>query len=100
MVDKADKVVMDAIDEALSILGNKAKEAVYYFMEREYGLQKDDIPSNLKNFHDGLHMLFGVGANIIEKHIYNCLQNRIGIRARIEPELDFIEVVNKLRSFA
>lgn len=45
-------------------------------------------------------MLFGVGANIIEKHIYNCLQNRIGIRARIEPELDFIEVVNKLRSFA
>lgn len=99
-MDEADKILVEAIDDALSILGYKAREAVYYFMEKEYRLPKEGIPSNLKNFHEGLHLLFGVGANIIEKHIYNCLQKRLGIKVRIEPELDFVEVINKLKSLA
>ncbi|MEM0052777.1 MAG: hypothetical protein QXL89_01070 [Nitrososphaeria archaeon] len=99
-VDKADKMLKEAIDEALSILGYKAKEIVYYFLEKEYGLKREEIPSNLKGFHDGLHMLFGIGANVIEKHIYNCTQNKIGVRIRIEPEQDFVEILNRLKSFA
>lgn len=99
-MDKADRIIAEAIDDALSILGNKAKELVYYFMEREYGLKREKIPLNLNSFHDGLHMLFGLGANILEKHIYNCLQKRIGIMARVEPELDFVEVLNRLKGFA
>lgn len=98
-MDKADKMLIEAIDEALSILGNKAKEIIYYFLDKEYGLKREEISSNLKGFHDGLHLLFGIGANIIEKHIYNCAQNKIGVRIRIEPEQDFVEVLNKLKSF-
>ncbi len=98
-MDKADKMLIEAIDEALSILGNNAKMMVYYFLESECGLKKEDIPSNLKGFHDGLHLLFGIGANIIEKHIYSCIQNKIGVRIRIEPEQDFVEILSKLKSF-
>lgn len=97
-LDKVDIIVLDAVDEALSILGDKGKNAVYYFIEKEYHLRKEDIPSNLRKFHDCLQKIFGIGANVIEKHILNILKDRTGIETEMDPELSFVEKMNSLKT--
>lgn len=56
-IDKEDKMLIEAVDEALSILGNNVKMMVYCFLEIKCGLKKEDILSNLKGFRDELHFL-------------------------------------------
>ncbi len=96
-LDEADRIILEAIDETLSILGDKSKEAIYYFFEREYLLSKQDIPSNLRKFHDCLQKVFGIGANVLEKYIINILKNRTGIEAEIDSGMDLVEKLENLR---
>jgi len=97
MLDNVDRIVLDVIDEALSILGNKGKESVYYFMEREYLLEKEDIPSNLRKFHDCLRLVFGVGANVLEKHIISTLMKKASVELELDADLDFVESMEIVR---
>lgn len=97
-LDKVDMIILEAIDETLSILGDKGKEAIYYFFEREYLLGKQDIPSNLRKFHDCLQKVFGIGANVLEKHILSVLKNRTGIEPETDSEMDFVEKLENFRT--
>ncbi|MCX8189471.1 MAG: hypothetical protein N3F64_07135 [Nitrososphaeria archaeon] len=97
-LDKVDKIILEAIDETLSILGDKGKESIYYFFEKEYLLSKQDIPSNLKKFHECLQKVFGIGANVLEKHLLNILKNKTGIETEMDQEMDFVEKLENLRT--
>lgn len=95
--DKVDQMILDAIDESLSILGDKGREAVYYFLEREYCIEKEDIPKNLKTFLDCLRLVFGVGANILEKYILDNLRKRASVEYKLDYSLNFLETVEKIK---
>ncbi|MEM3870977.1 MAG: hypothetical protein QXE05_00205 [Nitrososphaeria archaeon] len=97
MSDKVDRIILDAIDESLSVLGEKGKEAIYYFLEREYLIEKEDIPSNLQTFDECLRLVFGVGANIIEKYIIINLKKKAKIEITLDPSLNFVETVEKIK---
>ncbi|MGD0331112.1 MAG: hypothetical protein ABSB40_11845 [Nitrososphaeria archaeon] len=88
-----DGLIFQAIDEALSILGNKSRESIYYFLESEHGLSKEEIPSNLKRFHEALRMIFGAGAYVLEKHIRSCLEKKFGTYIPLIKDQDLIEFV-------
>ena len=92
-----DNMVLEAIDEALSILGVNVKESVYYFAEADYGLTREKIPSNLKKFHEVLHMLFGIGSYTIEKYIRSCLMKKFSVNVPEEKDLDLAEFVSRLK---
>lgn len=97
MLDKVDLIVLEAIDEALSVLGEKGKNAVYYFFEREYLLEKEDIPKNLTKFDDCLRLVFGVGANVLEKHIISTLMKKASVELELNSDLDFVESMEIVR---
>jgi len=93
-----DLMVQEAIDEALSILGDGAKKAIYYYVEVNYGLRKEDIPKNLKKFHEALKLLFGVGTYALERHISHCVEERFKVKLPKDEDLDLAEFVDKVKA--
>jgi hypothetical protein len=73
-----EKLLLEAVDEALTSLGGSAKQAVYYHLENKFKIRKDDIPSRLEDFMNGLESIFGLGANFIEIMIMKKLYEKVG----------------------
>jgi hypothetical protein len=90
-----DKLLLSAIDEAFSSLGESAKQSIYFHIETS-NLTKDKIPKNLQEFQAGLEKIFGVGARFIEILIMKNLYAKIGQPLATEKnnQLEFIEYVN------
>jgi hypothetical protein len=60
-----EKILMEAVDEGLSILGESAKQSIYLRLEKLYGIKKNDIPAMTEEFAKALHNIFGLGSKII-----------------------------------
>ena len=62
------KRILTCIDEALKELGASVAEALYYYLESNFNLNKSRIPRRPKTFMKALASIFGEeGAKIIEK---------------------------------
>ena len=62
------KRILICIDEALKELGASVAEALYYYFESNFNLNKNRIPRRPKTFMKALTSIFGEeGARIIEK---------------------------------
>ena len=62
------KRILTCIDEALKELGASVAEALYYYLESNFNLNKSRIPRRPKTFMKALTSIFGEeGAKIIEK---------------------------------
>jgi len=59
-------LLLEAVDEALSILGESIKKSVYFHLEETYKLDRHDIPIKISKFSDSLEKMFGVGSRYIE----------------------------------
>ena len=86
---------MDAIDEALSSLGESVKQSIYFHIENKF-VAKREIPGNIKEFQGGLEKIFGAGAQFIEILIMKNLHAKIGITlaAEANDQLEFVDYVN------
>jgi predicted RND superfamily exporter protein len=84
-----------AIDEALSSLGESAKQSIYFHIETS-NVTRNKIPENIQEFQTGLEKIFGVGARFIEILIMKNLYAKIGQPLIMEKseQLEFIEYVN------
>ena len=64
--EKFDKLLIEAIDEALSSLGAPVKNAVYQHLQDDFSIEKDMIPGQIDEFSTIIHKLFGFGASRLE----------------------------------
>jgi hypothetical protein len=90
---------MEAIDEALSSLGESVKQSIYFHIEKKF-VARNEIPENIKEFQGGLEKIFGAGANFIEILIMKNLHAKIGITITIESadkQLEFADYVNEAK---
>jgi hypothetical protein len=67
--DDFNKVLLAAIEEGLSSLGNSPREAIFNHLEASFQLTKEEIPLNLTNFKQALERIFGDGPPYLEKII-------------------------------
>jgi hypothetical protein len=90
-----DKLLLEAIDEALSSLGESVKQSIYFHIENKF-VTKRDIPRNIKEFQGGLEKIFGTGSQFIEILIMKKLHAKIGLSLTIEAnnQLEFVDYVN------
>jgi len=90
-----EKLLIEAVDEALSSLGDSAKQAIYFHLEDKFKITKNDIPYRLEDFADGLEKIFGLGARFIEILIMKNLYGQIGrpLEWNESKELVFVEYV-------
>ncbi|NIR88103.1 hypothetical protein GWO13_11400 [Candidatus Bathyarchaeota archaeon] len=73
-----EKLLLEAIDEGLSSLGDSSKQSVYFHLEKTFNINKQNIPHKIEEFADALEKIFGVGAKVLEIVIMRQLYEKVG----------------------
>jgi hypothetical protein len=89
-----DKLLMNAIDESLNSLGESVKQSIYFHIENNFSVARNDIPVKLVEFQGGLEKIFGTGSRFMEILIMKNLHSKIGLPLHVEKkQLEFVEYV-------
>jgi hypothetical protein len=72
------KLLLEAVDEGLSSLGDSPKQAIYFYLKKEFKLDKRDIPQKIEEFTDAIERIFGLGAKFLEILIMKRLYEKVG----------------------
>ncbi len=79
MAERAfEKLLGEAIDDALQTLGDSARQSIYFHLEDRFKVTKDDIPRRLEDFEQGLERIFGPGSRFLEILIMQKLYEKTG----------------------
>ncbi|MGB9841414.1 MAG: hypothetical protein ACPLKZ_01685 [Candidatus Bathyarchaeales archaeon] len=70
---------MEAIDEALSSLGESVKTAVYFHLEHSFNIKRQEIPNRLADFSEALERIFGPGARRLEVLFMKSIHSKIKV---------------------
>ena len=73
-----EELLNEAVEEGLSSLGESAKQATYYYLEKGFSLDRQKIPYKVKDFATAIEKFFGVGANFLEMLILKQLYEKAG----------------------
>ncbi len=91
------EVLLAAIDEGLSSLGDSPRQAIFYHLEASFQLRKDDIPMNLTGFTQALERIFGTGTPYIETIITKSLYAKLGLNFQDIQDADLVQSVDNAR---
>ena len=97
-----EKLLLEAVDEGLSSLGESSKQSIYYYLEKSFHIKKQEIPYKVEAFVDAIEKIFGFGANFLEILIMKRLYEKVGrsFKWRTSKDLKFAEYVDAVgRSF-
>ncbi len=87
---------MKALDDALAVFDESVRQAIYFYLEKDHQLKREEIPLKPDKFDQAISKMFGSkGARTIEllglKRLYEALGRR-GV-----PSEDFVKEVRSLR---
>jgi hypothetical protein len=83
LVQKFNECLIQAVDEALTSLGEPVKNTVYFQLENNFNITKNEIPCQIEEFIDILHKIFGLGASRLEIKFMKNLHSRIKVSVEI-----------------
>jgi len=91
------KLLLEAVDEVFSSsLGDSAKRAIYFNLQKTFRIKKQEIPNKIDEFTNAIEKIFGDGAKLLEiqvmKHLYEKVGNEFGYFPE-EDDLLFTEYV-------
>jgi hypothetical protein len=106
--EKFDKFLVEAIDEAITSLGEPVKNTFYYRLENDLNIPKNEIPQKLEEFEHIIHKIFGIGASRLEimfmKNLYSKVKAKVQMPEHEWPvskwivmEMSFADYVENLR---
>ena len=73
------EILLDSIDEVLTVIGNSIKLLIYTQIKNSLGIGKEEIPDQLEGFTNVLQRILGAGARQIELQLIKQIQRRTGI---------------------
>jgi hypothetical protein len=91
------KLVLAAVDESLSSLGDSSKEAIFFHLEASFKLKRENIPTDLTQFSRALEGILGPGASYLEQLIARRLHEKLGLKFEERDHLDFSECVGNMK---
>jgi hypothetical protein len=79
---KADfeKLLLEAVDEGLASIGESPKQAIYFHLEKDFNIQKQEIPYKIEAFVLAVEKIFGIGANFLESLMLKRLYEKTGLK--------------------
>ena len=96
-----EKLLIEAVDEGLSSLGDSGQEAIYFHLKSTFEIEKHEIPDKIEAFAKALEEIFGGGAKLIQIRIIEALHERVN-QFKYFPkqgDLVFTEYLAALRRF-
>lgn len=91
------KILLSAVEESLSSLGDSSKQAIFFHLEFSFNIKKEQIPSQLTEFTSALETIFGPGASYIEKLIARKLHDKLGLRFEDQNSWNFVDSVRNIK---
>ena len=90
-----EKLMLEAIDEGLSSLGESSKQAIYFHLEKTFNLRREEIPDRVSAFSQAIENIFGAGAGCLEILIMKRLYEKVGgiLRWDKKKGFSFVEYV-------
>jgi hypothetical protein len=70
-------ILLEAVDEALSTLGQNVQMSIYFHLETKFGLPKQFIPDRISDFSNALEKIFGPASKKIEILIMKFLNEKV-----------------------
>lgn len=93
-----EKLILDAIDGSLSSLGQSAKQAIYYHLEKSFKIKKAEIPLKIEKFTIAIEEIFGDGAKLLEIQMMKRLHEKAGNTLRYSPTKDKLIFADYMRT--
>ena len=72
------KALWEAVDEGLSTIGDSAKQQLYAYLNKRFGITKRNIPEKIDEFAKTIEDIFGSAVHILEIEIMEHLHDKIG----------------------
>jgi len=83
---KFEEILLEAIDEGLSLLGESPKQAIYFHLKETFNMNRQDIPYKIEEFTNAIEKIFGAGAKILKIQIMKCIFKKIGYSFKHYPK--------------
>jgi hypothetical protein len=94
---KFEKILLVAVEEGLSSLGDSPKQAILFHLENSFEIRKNKIPTNLTEFAKALEGIFGPGASYLEKLIVKRLYEKLGLEFEEGETWNFLDYVDNAK---
>jgi predicted CopG family antitoxin len=91
------ELLLDCIDEGLSVLGNEPKQAIYQYLSSIHALDREQIPEKVDEFSAGMRKALGSASKVIERLILKKLFQKLGSNFREASNLEFTDYVMEAR---
>lgn len=93
-----ERILVEAVDEGLSSLGDSSKQAVYFHLDESFNIKRLEIPNRVEAFAAAIEKIFGLGANFLEILIMERLHQKTNqnIKWQTPDNLAFTEYVAKV----
>lgn len=92
-IESFSQVLLDCVDEGLSVLGNEPRQAVYQYLATIHSLDREQIPDKVDEFAAGLKRALGGASRVIERLILKKLFQKIGSTFRETADFEFADYV-------
>jgi len=90
---------LEAVDEALLILGDESvTKAFYYHLMKKGKIDRSEIPDKIGEFHRALRALFNDGTIILEKRISKNLYRNLNLELRENKRWTLMDYVYDAKS--
>lgn len=84
-----ERLLLEAVDEGLSSLGESSKQAIYFHLKVGFNLKRHEIPYKIEDFANAIEKIFGLGANFLEILIMKRLYEKVGRPIKWQESKDF-----------
>ena len=97
--DKFEATLVEVVDVQLrSVFGETATSIIYNYLNNALSLRKDEIPSKLEVFVEGLGQFLSSGAKVVEKVILEELYSDLGKDFQVRAGYEFMDYIGELKS--
>lgn len=95
---KFNVLLLSEIDESMNqFFGGDIANTVYYYLEKNYSLKREDIPEKPNLFSKALESMFGkLGAEVIETFLIMNLSSKFEVTHQRKKGYKFSDCINKL----
>ena len=93
-----DRVLLECLDESLKdLLGETVTRSTYDFLQRNFGLAREEVPRKPNRFVPALWYVFGKSGRTIEKVILQKIYSRLGIACIEKARYEFADDLEEAR---
>ena len=87
-------MILEVIEKGLDALGTSPKQAIWVFLEKDFNVKRKELPGNIKDFHDALQKIFGLGYKFLDTLFCRYLEESTG--KQFPKNQSFVECVESL----